>query len=68
MTATYAEVAASMPACTAAPYPSRGSLITRAPWARAISAVASRDPLSTTITEKPGGTSASSAGSALASS
>ena len=57
-----------MPACTAAPYPSRDSRTTRAPWPRATSAVASREPLSTTITEKPGGTSASRPGSAPASS
>ena len=62
ITATYSAVAASIPACTAAPYPSRASLTTRAPQARATSAVPSREPLSTTITAKPDGTSAQQRG------
>ena len=50
MTATYSAVAASRPACTAAPYPGRLSVTTVAPRRRATSAVSSVEPLSTTIT------------------
>ena len=61
-------VAACSPACTAAPYPGRGSSTTVAPSPSATSAVLSRDPLSTTSARNPGGSSASSAGRAGASS
>ena len=50
MNATYSAVAASRPACTAAPYPGRLSLTTVAPWRRATAAVSSVEPLSTTMT------------------
>ncbi len=52
-TATRSAWAASSPACTAAPYPRRGSATTRAPSARATAAVASVEPLSTTSTGQP---------------
>ena len=54
-------VAATSPACTAAPYPGTAR---RRPWRpsrRATSAVPSREPLSTTITRNPAGTRGSSA-------
>ncbi|CKT82095.1 Uncharacterised protein [Mycobacterium tuberculosis] len=48
MTATMGVVAASTPACTAEPYPGRGSTTTWAPWRAATVAVSSVLLLSTT--------------------
>ena len=68
MNATYSPVAASRPACTAAPYPASGSWTTVAPHRSATSAVSSRDPLSTTTTSNPAGTVGSRSSRAAASS
>ena len=68
MNATYSRVAASRPACTAAPYPGVASVTTVAPSRRATSAVPSTEPLSTTITANAAGTAGSRAVSAAASS
>ncbi len=57
MNATYSRVAATSPACTAAPYPGTCSVDhARARACRATSAVPSVDPLSTTMTANAAGT------------
>src|SRR4051812_27174470 len=65
---TTAAVVAMTPARQAAPNPRRGSVMTRAPRARATAAVSSAEPLSTTSRSVPGGKEARADGRASASS